>query len=75
MHPSDCVERRKGTLQPRQDRDDDVRAVAAAALLPLAPLLVARRPPQLPVLQASLWDILLDSEELSPSTGGLACFQ
>ena len=49
-----------------QDQSDDVRAVAAEALLPLAPAL-AEHPPH--ALQQILWDILLDVEELSPSTG------
>lgn len=51
-----------------QDTSDDVRAVAAEALLPLAPTLAAH-PPQ--ALQTILWDILLEVEELSPSTGQL----
>lgn len=51
-----------------QDNSDDVRAVAAEALLPLAPTLAAH-PPQ--ALQTILWDILLEVEELSPSTGQL----
>ena len=49
-----------------QDQSDDVRAVAAEALLPLATALAAD-PPQ--ALQQILWDILLEVEELSPSTG------
>lgn len=56
-----------------QDQDDDVRAVAASALLPLAPVLAAAdQPQQAAALQASLWNILLDSDELSPATGDLA---
>ncbi len=51
-----------------QDNSDDVRAVAAEALLPLAHSLAAD-PPQ--PLQNILWDILLQVEELSPSTGQL----
>lgn len=51
-----------------QDNSDDVRAVAAEALLPLAHSLAAD-PPQ--ALQHILWDILLEVEELSPSTGQL----
>lgn len=54
------------SLASLQDQSDDVRAVAAEALLPLAPAL-AEHPPQ--ALQQILWDILLDVEELSPSTG------
>lgn len=43
--------------------------MAASALLPLAPVLASDRPQQLAQLQASLWNILLDSNELSPATG------
>lgn len=47
-----------------------MRAVAAGALLPLAPaLLAAEQPQQLVQLQSHLWDILVDSDELSPATG------
>ena len=53
-----------------QDQSDDVRAVAAEALLPLATALAAD-PPQ--ALQQILWDILLEVEELSPSTGLQEC--
>lgn len=52
-----------------QDQSDDVRAVAAEALLPLAAALAAEPPP---ALQQILWDILLEVEELSPSIGLLA---
>ena len=45
-----------------------MRAVAAEALLPLAQVLAAD-PPQ--ALHDTLWDILLEVEELSPSTGQL----
>ena len=47
-----------------------MRAVAASALLPLAPaLLASEQPQQLVQLQSQLWDILVDSDELSPATG------
>ena len=49
-----------------QDQSDDVRAVAAEALLPLTHALAADPPD---TLQQILWDILLEVEELSPSTG------
>ena len=49
-----------------QDQSDDVRAVAAEALLPLTEALAAKPPDG---LQHILWDILLEVEELSPSTG------
>ena len=50
-----------------QDRDDDVRAVAAEALLPIAGALGASG--QHNTLCTTLWDLLLDLDELSPSTG------
>lgn len=50
----------------QQDQSDDVRAVAAEALLPVASALAAKPPAG---LQQLLWDILLQAEELSPSTG------
>ena len=53
-----------------QDHSDDVRAVAAEALLPLTKALAVNPPPG---LQQILWDILLEVEELSPSTGHLHC--
>lgn len=53
-----------------QDNSDDVRAVAAEALLPLTKALAAEPPDG---LQRILWDILLEVEELSPSTGQLTC--
>lgn len=49
-----------------QDHSDDVRAVAAEALLPLTEALAAKPPAG---LQQILWDILLEVEELSPSIG------
>ena len=53
-----------------QDADDDVRAVAASALLPLAPALTASgQRDALSQLHGHLWEILLDSDELSPATG------
>ena len=54
-----------------QDRDDDVRAVAAEALLPVAGALAAGPPQERAALLAALWDLLLDLDELSPSTGVL----
>ena len=51
-----------------QDQSDDVRAVAAQALLPLT-ISLSAEPPE--ALYHILWDILLEVEELSPSTGCL----
>ena len=55
-----------------QDADDDVRAVAAEALLPVATQLATMRAASVTALQGQLWDILLDVDELSPSTGAAA---
>ncbi len=52
-----------------QDSDDDVRAVAAEALLPVAAQLASMRAASSAALSTQLWDILLDVDELSPSTG------
>lgn len=60
--PCEAVSLRHGV----QDQSDDVRAVAAEALLPLTEALAAKPPAG---LQQILWDILLEVEELSPSTG------
>ena len=46
-----------------------MRAVAAEALLPVAGQLTTIPAASIAVLQDQLWDILLDVEELSPSTG------
>ena len=61
--PHNCVTFRS------QDGDDDVRAVAAEALLPVASHLAVADAAAVAQLRAMLWDILLDVEELSPSTG------
>ena len=55
-----------------QDGDDDVRAVAAEALLPVAAQLASMRAASTTALSDQLWDILLDVDELSPSTGTAA---
>ncbi len=52
-----------------QDRDDDVRAVAAEALLPVAGALASGAGGVRSTLTATLWDLLLDLDDLSPSTG------
>ncbi|KAH9607137.1 hypothetical protein KSS87_005065, partial [Heliosperma pusillum] len=53
------------------DPDDDVRAVAADALIPAASSLVARTDQTLHSIVMSLWDILLDLDDLSPSTSSV----
>ena len=55
-----------------QDTEDDVRAVSADALLPVADLLAGQDEVSIAPLTSALWDALLDMDELSPSTGD--CF-
>ena len=55
-----------------QDEVDDVSAVAAAALVPLADPLVNILPlDQISTLLKSLWDALLDLDELTASTSSI----
>jgi TATA-binding protein-associated factor len=51
-----------------EDPDDDVRAVAADALIPTASAIVALKGQTLHDVVMLLWDILLDLDDLSPST-------
>ncbi|KZV19791.1 hypothetical protein F511_18790 [Dorcoceras hygrometricum] len=51
-----------------EDPDDDVRAVAAEALLPTSAAIVSLKGPLLHSIVMLLWDILLDLDDLSPST-------
>lgn len=51
-----------------EDPDDDVRAVAADALIPAADSIVSLRGQTLHSIVMLLWDILLDLDDLSPST-------
>ena len=52
-----------------QDPNDDVRAVAAEALIPISGPLASASPALLVQLRQQLWDMLLEVEDLSPSTG------
>ncbi|KAK8545550.1 hypothetical protein V6N13_066828 [Hibiscus sabdariffa] len=54
-----------------EDPDDDVRAVAADALIPAAPAIVALKGQLLHSIVMLLWDILLDLDDLSPSTSSV----
>ncbi|KAJ4797222.1 TATA-binding protein-associated factor MOT1 [Rhynchospora pubera] len=54
-----------------EDPDDDVRAVAADALIPTAASLVALDNQMLNSIVMLLWDILLDLDDLSPSTSSV----
>ena len=51
-----------------EDRDDDVRAVAAEAMTPAAAAIVASGENYVNTILLLLWDILLDLDDLSPST-------
>ncbi|KAK0602735.1 hypothetical protein LWI29_036474 [Acer saccharum] len=54
-----------------EDPDDDVRAVAADALIPAAASIVALDGQMLHSIVMLLWDILLDLDDLSPSTSSV----
>ncbi|KNA20109.1 hypothetical protein SOVF_055380 [Spinacia oleracea] len=54
-----------------EDPDDDVRAVAADALIPAASSIVANMNQLLHPIVMLLWDILLDLDDLSPSTSSV----
>ncbi|KAF8783592.1 hypothetical protein HU200_000532 [Digitaria exilis] len=54
-----------------EDPDDDVRAVAAEALIPVADSLVRLNDQMLHSIVMLLWDILLDLDDLSPSTSSV----
>ncbi|KAG0420613.1 hypothetical protein HPB47_003393 [Ixodes persulcatus] len=51
-----------------QDPNDDVSAVAAAALLPVTDHLASTLPHQVPRVLRALWDSLLELDELTSST-------
>uniref|UniRef100_A0A6Q2Y175 BTAF1 RNA polymerase II, B-TFIID transcription factor-associated n=1 Tax=Esox lucius TaxID=8010 RepID=A0A6Q2Y175_ESOLU len=54
-----------------QDLDDDVRAVAAAALIPVVDGLVQLLPNEVPFIVNSLWDALLELDDLTSSTNSI----
>ncbi|KAJ0979707.1 hypothetical protein J5N97_015181 [Dioscorea zingiberensis] len=54
-----------------QDADDDVRAVAAEALIPAASAIVSLKGQPLQTIVMLLWDTLLDLDDLSPSTSSV----
>eukprot|EP00873_Tetraselmis_striata_P035112 jgi/Tetstr1/455376/TSEL_042208.t1 len=57
--------------QGLQDKDDDVRAAAAEALVPVADALLAAGQGVVGEVRDILWDILLDLQELSTSTASV----
>ncbi|KAL8521551.1 hypothetical protein ACS0TY_011900 [Phlomoides rotata] len=54
-----------------EDPDDDVRAVAAEALIPTSAAVVSLKGSILHSIIMLLWDILLDLDDLSPSTSSV----
>ncbi|EYU37472.1 hypothetical protein ABFS82_01G048900 [Erythranthe guttata] len=54
-----------------EDPDDDVRAVAAEALIPTSAAIVSLKGSMLHSIIMLLWDILLDLDDLSPSTSSV----
>ncbi|XP_076073071.1 TATA-binding protein-associated factor 172-like [Mytilus galloprovincialis] len=54
-----------------QDISDDVRAVAAAALVPVANSLITLMPLQVPLIVSCLWETLLDLDDLTSSTNSI----
>uniref|UniRef100_A0A1J3DBB1 TATA-binding protein-associated factor BTAF1 n=1 Tax=Noccaea caerulescens TaxID=107243 RepID=A0A1J3DBB1_NOCCA len=54
-----------------EDSDDDVRAVAADALIPAAAAIVSLRGQTLLSIVMLLWDVLLELDDLSPSTSSV----
>ncbi|XP_072292356.1 TATA-binding protein-associated factor 172 [Eucyclogobius newberryi] len=54
-----------------QDLDDDVRAVAASALIPVVDGLVQLLPAKVPFIVNTLWDALLDLDDLTASTNSI----
>ncbi|KAI3468468.1 hypothetical protein Pfo_025131 [Paulownia fortunei] len=54
-----------------EDPDDDVRAVAAEALIPTSAAIVSLKGSTLHSIIMLLWDILLDLDDLSPSTSSV----
>jgi TATA-binding protein-associated factor len=53
------------------DKDDDVRAVAADTLLPVTSFAVKLSPGKISVIISTLWDTLLQLDDLSASTSSI----
>ncbi|KAL1419637.1 hypothetical protein MTO96_025208 [Rhipicephalus appendiculatus] len=58
-------------FQGLQDQNDDVSAVAAAALVPVTEDLVKMLPHQVPRVVQTLWDSLLELDDLTSSTSSI----
>ncbi|KAM4032830.1 TATA-binding protein-associated factor 172 isoform 3-T3 [Anomaloglossus baeobatrachus] len=58
-------------IEGLQDLDDDVRAVAAASLVPVVDNLVKIQFKQVPFILSTLWDALLELDDLTASTNSI----
>lgn len=58
-------------IEGLQDLDDDVRAVAAASLVPVVDSLVMLQFKQVPFIISTLWDALLELDDLTASTNSI----
>ncbi|XP_068114094.1 TATA-binding protein-associated factor 172 [Hyperolius riggenbachi] len=58
-------------IEGLQDLDDDVRAVAAASLVPVVDSLVKLQFKQIPFILITLWDALLELDDLTASTNSI----
>nr|XP_033799589.1 TATA-binding protein-associated factor 172 isoform X2 [Geotrypetes seraphini] len=54
-----------------QDLDDDVRAVAASSLVPVVESLVGLQYTQVPIILGTLWNALLQLDDLTASTNSI----
>jgi TATA-binding protein-associated factor len=60
-----------GIFHSLQDPDDDVRAVAAASLIPVADKLTMILPEQVTTVVSCMWQTLLDLDDLTASTNSI----
>ncbi|XP_029788086.1 TATA-binding protein-associated factor 172 isoform X3 [Suricata suricatta] len=58
-------------IEGLQDLDDDVRAVAAASLVPVVESLVDLQTQKVPFIINTLWDALLELDDLTASTNSI----
>nr|XP_054762418.1 TATA-binding protein-associated factor 172-like [Lytechinus pictus] len=58
-------------IQGLQDVDDDVRAVSAAALLPVTQVLIKTSPQQVMQILHTLWETLVELDDLTASTNSI----
>ncbi|KAM7073998.1 TATA-binding protein-associated factor 172 isoform 1-T1 [Molossus nigricans] len=58
-------------IEGLQDLDDDVRAVAAASLVPVVESLVYLQTQKVPFIINTLWDALLELDDLTASTNSI----